>query len=147
MEQENLQQAEELNNNEPISPDTLNDETRNEVSVQGQPTPIEKAPEKEVPVWDFSSFNTDEIISHMKSLIDDFPVQRLKVLDPYPKFSRPSTKKEYDKALADFTKDGSPAETFDYQDNSKERFYSVYRTYREKNRNITKNWKERKNRT
>ena len=29
MEQENLQQAEELNNNEPISPDTLNDETRN----------------------------------------------------------------------------------------------------------------------
>ena len=42
MEQENLQQAEELNNNEPISPDTLNDETRNEVSVQGQPTPIEK---------------------------------------------------------------------------------------------------------
>ena len=28
MEQENLQQAEELNNNEPISPDTLNDETQ-----------------------------------------------------------------------------------------------------------------------
>ena len=50
MEQENLQQAEELNNNEPISPDTLNDETQEEVSVQGQPTPIEKAPEKEVPV-------------------------------------------------------------------------------------------------
>ena len=48
MEQENLQQAEELNNNEPISPDTLNDETRNEVSVQGQPTPIEKAPENVV---------------------------------------------------------------------------------------------------
>ena len=52
MEQENLQQAEELNNNEPISPDTLNDETQEEVSVQGQPTPIEKAPEKEVPAWD-----------------------------------------------------------------------------------------------
>ena len=32
MEQENLQQAEELNNNETISPDTLNDETQNEVS-------------------------------------------------------------------------------------------------------------------
>ncbi len=130
MEQENLQQAEELNNNEPISPDTLNDETRNEVSVQGQPTPIEKAPEKEVPVWDFSSFNTDEIISHMKSLIDDFPVQRLKVLDSLPQVFEAQYQKEYDKALADFTKDGSPAETFDYQDNSKERFYSVYRTYR-----------------
>ena len=129
MEQENLQQAEELNNNEPISPDTLNDETRNEVSVQGQPTPIEKAPEKEVPVWDFSSFNTDEIISHMKSLIDDFPVQRLKVLDSLPQVFEAQYQKEYDKALADFTKDGSPAETFD---NSKERFYSVYRTYREK---------------
>ena len=48
MEQENLQQAEELNNNEPISPDTLNDETQEEVSVQGQPTPIEKAPENVV---------------------------------------------------------------------------------------------------
>ena len=132
MEQENLQQAEELNNNEPISPDTLNDETRNEVSVLGQPTPIEKAPEKEVPVWDFSSFNTDEIISHMKSLIDDFPVQRLKVLDSLPQVFEAQYQKEYDKALADFTKDGSPAEAFDYQDNSKERFYSVYRTYREK---------------
>ncbi len=132
MEQENLQQAEELNNNEPISPDTLNDETQNEVSVQGQPTPIEKAPEKEVPVWDFSSFNTDEIISHMKSLIDDFPVQRLKVLDSLPQVFEAQYQKEYDKALSDFTKDGSPAETFDYQDNSKERFYSVYRTYREK---------------
>ena len=132
MEQENLQQAEELNNNETISPDTLNDETQNEVSVQGQPTPIEKAPEKEVPVWDFSSFNTDEIISHMKSLIDDFPVQRLKVLDSLPQVFEAQYQKEYDKALADFTKDGSPAETFDYQDNSKERFYSVYRTYREK---------------
>ena len=132
MEQENLQQAEELNNNEPISPDTLNDETRNEVSVQGQPTPIEKAPEKEVPVWDFSSFNTDEIISHMKSLIDDFPVQRLKVLDSLPQVFEAQYQKEYDKAIAHFTKDGSPAETFDYQDNSKERFYSVYRTYREK---------------
>ena len=42
MEQENLQQAEELNNNEPISPDTLNDETQEEVSVQGQPTPKRK---------------------------------------------------------------------------------------------------------
>ena len=42
MEKEHLQQAEELNNNEPISPDTLNDETQEEVSVQGQPTPIEK---------------------------------------------------------------------------------------------------------
>ena len=125
MEQENLQQAEELNNNEPISPDTLNDETQEEVSVQGQPTPIEKAPEKEVPVWDFSSFNTDEIISHMKSLIDDFPVQRLKVLDSLPQVFEAQYQKEYDKALADFTKDGSP-------DNSKERFYSVYRTYREK---------------
>ena len=132
MEQENLQQAEELNNNETTSPDTLNDETQNEVSVQGQPTPIEKAPEKEVPVWDFSSFNTDEIISHMKSLIDDFPVQRLKVLDSLPQVFEAQYQREYDKALADFTKDGSPAEAFDYQDNSKERFYSVYRTYREK---------------
>ena len=132
MEQENLQQAEELQNNEPLTSDTLNDETQNEVSVQGQPTPIEKTPEKEIPVWDFSSFNTDEIISHMKALLDDFPVQRLKVLDNLPQVFEAQHQKEYDKALAEYTKDGSPAETFDYQDNSKERFYSVYRIYREK---------------
>ena len=132
MEQENLQQAEELNNNEAISPDTLNDETQNEVSVQGQPTPIEKAPEKEVPTWDFSSFNTEEIISHMKALIEDFPVQRLKVLDNLPQVFEAQYQKEYDKALAEFTQGGNPAEAFDYQDNSKERFYSVYRIYREK---------------
>ena len=116
MEQENLQQAEELHNNEPLSSDTLNDETQNEVSVQGQPTPIEKTPEKEVPAWDFSSFNTDEIITHMKSLIEEFPVQKLKVLDNLPQVFEAQYQKEYDKALAEYTKDGSPAETFDYQD-------------------------------
>ncbi len=62
MEQENLQQAEELNNNEAISPDTLNDETQNEVSVQGQPTPIEKAPEKEVPNGIFLVLNLTILI-------------------------------------------------------------------------------------
>ncbi len=144
MEQENLQQAEELQNNEQLSSDTLNDETQNEVSVQGQPTPIEKTPEKEVPVWDFSSFNTDEIISHMKALIDDFPVQRLKVLDSLPQVFEAQYQKEYDKALAEYTKDGSPAETFDYQDNSKERFYSVYRTYREKKTEFYKKLEEEK---
>jgi len=132
MEQENLQQTEELNTNEAIPSDNLNDETQNEVSVQGQPTPIEKAPEKEVPTWDFSSFNTEEIISHMKTLIEDFPVQRLKVLDNLPQVFEAQYQKEYNKALAKFTQDGEPAEAFDYQNNSKERFYNVYRIYREK---------------
>lgn len=147
MEQENLQQAEELNNNEPISPDTLNDETQEEVSVQGQPTPIEKAPEKEVPAWDFSSFNTDEIISHMKSLIDDFPVQRLKVLDSLPQVFEAQYQKEYDKALADFTKDGSPLRHSTIMTILKNAFIACTELTGRKNRNITKNWKERKNRT
>ena len=134
MEQENLQQAEELNNNEPISPDTLNDETRNEVSVQGQPTPIEKAPEKEVPAWDFSSFNTDEIISHMKSLIDDFPVQRLKVLDSLPQVFEAQYQKEYDRH--------STIRTI-----LKNAFIACTEPTGRKNRNITKSWKARKNRT
>ena len=144
MEQENLQQAEELNNNEPISPDTLNDETQEEVSVQGQPTPIEKAPEKEVPAWDFSSFNTDEIISHMKSLIDDFPVQRLKVLDSLPQVFEAQYQKEYDKALADFTKDGRHSTIRTILKNA---FIACTEPTGRKNRNITKSWKARKNRT
>ena len=147
MEQENLQQAEELNNNEPISPDTLNDETRNEVSVQGQPTPIEKAPEKEVPVWDFSSFNTDEIISHMKSLIDDFPVQRLKVLDSLPQVFEAQYQKEYDKALADLPKTGVRLRHSTIRTIPRNAFIACIGPTGRKNRNITKNWKERKNRT
>lgn len=144
MEQENLQQAEELNNEKLTSPDTLNDETQHEVSVQGQPTPLEKTPEKEIPAWDFSSFNTDEIISHMKSLLDDFPVQRLKVLDTLPQVFEAQYQKEYDKALADFTKDGTPADAFDYTNNSKERFYSIYRIYREKKSEYYKKLEEEK---
>ena len=148
MEQENLQQAEELNNNETISPDTLNDETQNEVSVQGQPTPIEKAPEKEVPAWDFSSFNTDEIISHMKSLIDDFPVQRLKVLDSLPQVFEAQYQREYDKALADFTKDGSyRLKHLTIKTLPRNVFIACTEPTGRKKRNITRNWKVRKNRT
>lgn len=144
MEQENLQQAEELQPNEALSSDISQDETPNEVSVQGQPTPIEKTPEKEVPTWDFSSFNTDEIITHMKSLIEEFPVQRLRVLDSLPQVFEAQHKKEHDKALAEFMKDGSPAEAFDYQDTSKERFYSIYRIYREKKSDYYKKLEEEK---
>lgn len=144
MEQDNLQQAEELNTNEPISSDTLNDETQPEVSVQGQPTPIEKAPDKEVPTWDFSSFNTDEIITRVKELLNDFPVQRLKVLDSLPQIFEAQYQKEYEQALADFTKDGSPAETFNYQNNAKERFHSVYKSYREKRSEFYKKMEEDK---
>ena len=84
MEQENLLQTEDLQQENVQSSAATSDETQADVSVQEQPTPVEKKPEKEVPKWDFTTFDSEEIITRMKELIQDFPVQQLKVLDNLP---------------------------------------------------------------
>ncbi|WP_059026473.1 DUF349 domain-containing protein [Gabonibacter massiliensis] len=144
MEQDNLQQSEELNVNNNVSPETSNIETENEVSVQGQPAPIEKITVKEPPVWDFSSFNTEEIISHAKELITNFPVYQLKVLETLPQIFETQYEKEQEKARNEFVQAGHPVEEFNYPNDSKERFYGVYRQYREKKTAYYKKTEEEK---
>ena len=77
---------------------------------------------KEVPTWDFKSFTTEEIIARVKELVTDFPVQQLKVLDTLPPIFDDRWQREYNEALAAFTADGSPAEDFEFQNDTKERF-------------------------
>lgn len=144
MEQDNLQQPEELNVNDNTTPEVTNNETENEISVQGQPTPIEKTTQPEPPVWDFSGFNTDEIITHAKELIDHYPVYQLRSLDSLPQIFEAQYQREYDKALSEYTANGNSLETFDYQNDSKERFYSIYRLYREKKATYYKKSEEEK---
>lgn len=144
MEQDHLQQPEELNANDNNTPEVTNNETENEVSVQEQPTPTEKTTQPEPPVWDFSSFNTDEIITHTKELIDHYPVYQLRSLDSLPQIFEAQYQREYDKALNEYTANGNPSETFDYQNDSKERFYSIYKLYREKKATYYKKSEEEK---
>ena len=144
MEQENLLQTEDLQQENVQSSAATSDETQADVSVQEQPTPVEKKPEKEVPKWDFTTFDSEEIITRMKELIQDFPVQQLKVLDNLPPIFESQYQKEYDKALAAFTEAGNPEEEFEYTSDAKERFYNIYRQYREKKAEYHKKAEEEK---
>lgn len=144
MEQENLLQTEDLQQENVQSSAATSDETQADVSVQEQPTPVEKKTEKEVPKWDFASFNTEEIITRLKELMQEFPVQQLKVLDNLPPIFESQYQKEYDKALAAFTEAGNPAEEFEYTNDTKERFYNTYRQYREKKAEYLKKSEEEK---
>lgn len=144
MEQENLLQTEDLQQENVQSSAATSDETQADVSVQEQPTPVEKKPEKEIPKWDFTTFDSEEIITRMKELIQDFPVQQLKVLDNLPPIFESQYQKEYDKALAAFTEAGNPEEEFEYTSDAKERFYNIYRQYREKKAEYHKKAEEEK---
>ena len=99
---------------------------------------------KEVPAWDFKSFTTEEIIARMKELVTDFPVQQLKVLDTLPPIFDARWQREHDEALAAFTADGSPAEDFEFQSDAKERFYNIYKLYKEKRSEYYKRMEEEK---
>ena len=166
MEQDNLLQTEDLQDKEVQSSGATIEEPQAEAPVQEEsapvekapdenptsvekapeenPTPVEKTPEKEVPAWDFNSFGTEEIISRMKELIEEFPVQQLKVLDSLPAIFENRYKEEHDKALAAFTEDGSSADDFEYANDTKERFYNIYRLYREKKAEHHKKMEEEK---
>jgi len=130
MEQENLQSSEELiiNNNE--TSEITNDETGT-FPIQEESTSTEPTTIQEPPTWDFASFNTEEIISHMKELIQQYPIHLLRALDTLPPIFDSQFQKEYELALQDYTEAGNSPESFEYKNDSKERFYSVYRSYRE----------------
>ena len=119
------------------------DETPSVVEeVEKKPAMEEKS--KELPHWDFSSFNTGEIISHMKELLDHYPIQQLRVVDTLPQLFDIQYQKEYNEALAEYNKTGNPVESFSYENDSKERFFSIYRIYREKRAHYYKKAEEEK---
>lgn len=86
---------------------------------------------KNPPAIDFTKLKTEEIISTMKDLIQQYPVQQLRMLDPLPQIFDAQYQKEYEEAqIANGpTEQGDP---FVYESDSKERFNTIYRLYREK---------------
>ena len=144
MEQDNLLQTENLANNEAQVSGAIVEEPRTEAPIQEETTSAEKSTEKEIPAWDFASFTTEEIISHMKEMIESFPVQQLKMLDNLPAIFEKQYKNEHDQALASFTGAGNPSEDFEYASDTKERFYNIYRQYREKKAEFYKKAEEEK---
>ena len=119
MEQDNLLQTENLANNEAQVSGAIVEEPRTEAPIQEETTSAEKSTEKEIPAWDFASFTTEEIISHMKEMIESFPVQQLKMLDNLPAIFEKQYKNERDQALASFTGAGNPSEDFEYASDAK----------------------------
>lgn len=93
-----------------------------ETEKQNEPTEI-----------NFSVLNTEDIIRQAKKLLDEHPVTSLKeIMDNLPRTFEAKYKEEYDKALAAFTADGDLPENFEYKNDSKERFNTLYKQYREK---------------
>jgi predicted XRE-type DNA-binding protein len=102
------------------------------------PSTVEIVPSKTPPTWDFTSLNTEEIISHMKMLIENYPVNQLKVLDSLPALFEAQYQKEYAQARE------SQAGSSDFPNDTKERFNSIYRLYREKRASYYKRSEEEK---
>lgn len=91
----------------------------------------------EIPEIDFPALGTEEIISEFRKLTEQFSPNQLK-LDKLPEIFEKQYQKEYEEALAQFTADGTPAADFDYKNDSKERFYNLWKTWKDKKINQAK---------
>ena len=108
-----------------------------DIQPENTPAEADETPEsgqqQEIPVIDFSTLSTGEIVSEMQKLLNNHPVGQLKEqLEKLPDIFRARYKQEYEQALAAFTADGTPAEDFDYDNSTRERFDALFKNYREK---------------
>ncbi|MDE5638669.1 MAG: DUF349 domain-containing protein [Odoribacter sp.] len=128
MEHENTLLQEELNHSSEVSAKENNiSEPEAAYSAPEQPTP------QALPEIDFTTLHTDEIVTQLQNLIHAFPLQQLKeIMDTLPDIFENQYKKETEKALTDFIADGSPAEDFQYNKDTKERFYLLIKNYKDK---------------
>ncbi|MDR2131559.1 MAG: DUF349 domain-containing protein [Odoribacteraceae bacterium] len=113
-------------------------EPEEDVNREPATSTVESVPSKTPPAWDFTSFSTEEIISHMKTLIENYPVSQLKILDSLPAVFEAQLQKEYDQMR------GSQAEPIDFPSDTKDRFNSIYRLYRERRASYYKKSEEEK---
>lgn len=88
---------------------------------------------KEIPDINFSALSTTEIVKQAQKLLNDYPVASLReVMESLPEIFETKYKEEYAQALAAFTADGDLPENFEYKNDSRERFNSVYKQYKDK---------------
>ncbi len=129
MEQENMLAEEGINCPSEAS-ETGNNIPQNESAVIAE---SEQAVPQALPDIDFSTLTTEEIVTRLQNLVNNFPLQQLKeIMDNIPEIFENRYRQEEGKALADFTADGSPAEDFQYNSNTKERFLSLLKNYKDK---------------
>lgn len=93
----------------------------------------EKETHQALPDVDFKNLNTEEIIAQTRKLTEEFPANQVKdLIESLPEIFETRYTEEYEKALADYTADGNPAEDFVFSGPPKEQFYSLYKAFREK---------------
>lgn len=110
--------------------ETGNNIPQNESAVIAE---SEQAVPQALPDIDFSTLTTEEIVTRLQNLVNNFPLQQLKeIMDNIPEIFENRYRQEEGKALADFTADGSPAEDFQYNSNTKELFLSLLKNYKDK---------------
>ncbi len=128
MEQENTFKPEENS-----IPEISSNEGVTETSPSVAAAEDVKVEKKEIPYIDFSLLDTEEIIRQAQRLIDEYPVNMLKdTIEGLPEIFELQYKNELEKSLSAFVEAGHKAEEFEYKLDSKERFYNIYRGYKEK---------------
>lgn len=130
MEQENILQPEEENK---IQEASDNEENAN-LSQESLSSEGTKSVKKEIPDIDFSTLTTEDIVHQAQNLINEYPVNAIKdIIESLPEVFEAQYKNEYEKELAAFTANGDAnPEEFEYKNDVKERFYNIYKLYKEK---------------
>lgn len=129
MEQENTLAEEEINRPFEVS-DIETNISHNELSTVPASESVDS---QALPDIDFTVLTTEEIVSQLQNLSDNFPLPRLKeIMDSIPEIFENRYRQEEQEALAKFTADGSLVEDFQYNNDTKERFHALLKNYRDK---------------
>lgn len=133
MEQDNTLLNEELNNTSEVPAN----ETESNVPEQLSSETAESPDKPEIPNVDFTLLSTQEIVSELQKLIEQYAPGQIKT-DHLPDIFEKQYQKEFDQALADFTADGTPATDFKYKNDAKEKFYNLCKSLKDKKVAIAK---------
>lgn len=127
MDQDNTLLNEGLNNSSEVPANEVSDILPTEENI-----PSEEI-KPEIPEINFAVLKTEEIVAEMQKLIETCPMGQIKdVMEKLPEIFEKQYKQEYEQALADFTADGTPAADFNYKNENKEKFYDLYKLFKEK---------------
>lgn len=127
MDQDNTLLNEGLNNSSEVPANEVSDILPTEENI-----PSEEI-KPEIPEINFAVLKTEEIVAEMQKLIETCPTGQIKdVMEKLPEIFEKQYKQEYEQALADFTADGTPATDFNYKNENKEKFYDLYKLFKEK---------------
>ena len=127
MDQDNTLLNEGLNNSSEVPANEVSGILPTEENIPSE----EITPE--IPEINFAVLKTEEIVAEMQKLIETCPTGQIKdVMEKLPEIFEKQYKQEYEQALADFMADGTPAADFNYKNENKEKFYDLYKLFKEK---------------